>query len=117
MSSDFLHGHGKMALGTDHDHVVVDKKDWEEARYLLLHQVKSTVKLSRRNIVRLLAKLEAGRESYIIKPGVGLVIAEPDAVHYADRAPGQCSVETQYEINKIEACLELARKIKAFSNV
>ena len=70
------------------------------------------VTLSRRNLLTLLARLEQGKDPYIIKPrgalGFVSIAVESDAEHYKDRDPGPMSPETERVIREFE-CLLAAR--------
>ena len=65
------------------------------------------VRLSRRNLLTLLAKLDIpGSHCTLIKPDGTVVVAEPDEVHYANRPrPGQMSEETEARVAGIAAAL------------
>lgn len=71
------------------------------------------VRLSRRNLLTLLAKLEiAGSHCTLIKPDGTIITAEPDGVHYANRPkPGPVSEETEARIAGIEAAVEAMRMV------
>ena len=69
------------------------------------------VKLSRRNLLSLLHKLEMpGSHRTIIKPGNILVMAECDEAHYAGReAPGPMIPETEAFVSDMMKALEIVR--------
>ena len=71
------------------------------------------VKLSRRNLLTLLHKLEMENSACtIIKPGGTVVTVELDEVHYADRAegPGPMHPETEQFVADMQAALEIVRR-------
>jgi len=103
----FLHRHFHLEerarrLGClDDNHVIVDKEDWGIAS--------QPVKLSRRNLLALLHKLEMPNSARtIIKPDGVTLIVEPD-IHYAGRQPGPMHPETEAFIRELEEALELVR--------
>jgi hypothetical protein len=65
------------------------------------------VRLSRRNLLTLLAKLDIpGSHCTLIKPDGTVVVAESDEVHYANRPqPGPMSEETEARVAGISAAL------------
>ena len=65
------------------------------------------MKLSRRNLLTLLAQLENGENPIIVKPGGGVVTVESDAVHYAVRDPGPMSAKTEHTVREFEGLLTL----------
>lgn len=71
------------------------------------------VKLSRRNLLTLLAKLEiCGSSCTIVKPDGITIVAEPDDVHYADRCePGEVTEETDARMTGIAAAIESLRRL------
>ena len=74
------------------------------------------VKLSRRNLLSLLHKLEMPSSHCMIAKPEGFVIeAEPDEVHYAGRAegPGPMHPDTEAFVRDMEAALEIVRGQKA----
>jgi hypothetical protein len=74
--------------------------------------------LSKRNLLTLLHKLEMpGSACTIIKPGGTVVIAEPDEVHYADRAPGRMHPDTEEFIQDMEEALSIVRRIRTARHV
>jgi hypothetical protein len=75
------------------------------------------VRLSRRNLLTLLAKLDIpGSHCTLIKPDGTVVVAEPDEVHYANRChPGPMSDETEARVAGIEAAVEVMRQSWAAS--
>jgi hypothetical protein len=70
------------------------------------------MKLSRRNLLTLLAKLEDGKDAFLVKPHEGIVTAEHDAVAYKDRDPGPLSPETERSIQELESLLALRTFLK-----
>jgi len=72
------------------------------------------VRLSRRNLLTLLAKLDIpGSHCTIIKPDGTVVVAESDEVHYANRPqPGMMSEETEARVSGIEAAVETMRTLR-----
>jgi hypothetical protein len=71
------------------------------------------VKLSRRNILTLLHKLEMdGSACSIIKPDDTVVMVEPDEIHYEGRenGPGVMHPETEQFVADMEAALEIVRR-------
>lgn len=71
------------------------------------------VRLSRRNLLTLLAKLEiCGSSCTIIKPDGTAVVAEPDEIHYVDRCePGEVTEETEARMTGITAAIEALRRL------
>lgn len=73
------------------------------------------VKLSRRNLLALLHKLEmTGSACSIVKPGGIVIGVEPDEVHYADRkeGPGPMHPETEKFIEEMQEALEMTRSMR-----
>jgi hypothetical protein len=70
------------------------------------------VRLSRRNLLTPLAKLDIpGDDCMLMKPDGTVVIAEPDEVHYANRpGPGPLSDETEARMAGTEAAIEAMRQ-------
>ncbi len=72
------------------------------------------VRLSRRNLLTLLAKLDIpGSHCTLIKPDGTVVVAEPDEVHYANRPmPGPMSEETEARVAGIEGALASLKEFR-----
>jgi hypothetical protein len=75
------------------------------------------VKLSRRNLLSLLHKLEMEDSAFtIIKytdDGMVTLIAEPDEVHYGDRIPGTMHWETERFVMEMNKALEIVREARS----
>lgn len=70
-----------------------------------------TVKLSRRNILSLLHKLEMkGSACTIVKPDGITITVEPDEVHYQGRDPGPMHPETEQFLTDMASALEIVRR-------
>lgn len=67
----------------------------------------SIVRLSKRNLLALLAKLEIhGDPRSIVKGDGTVVIAEPDEIHYRDYTPGPMKPETERLVGILDAALK-----------
>jgi hypothetical protein len=73
----------------------------------------SPIVLSRRNLMYLLSRLDAGeKQPMLLKPGVGAVAAETDEEHYRDRGPGRIREEAQQFAADVDAFLAIRRRWK-----
>lgn len=71
-----------------------------------------TIKLSRRNLLHLLSKLERGDDSAsIIKRDGNCIIAEQDEIHYRGKTVGYHTPITQKNVDEIEDFLALRRRM------
>jgi hypothetical protein len=65
------------------------------------------VRLSKRNLLTLLAKLEIHGDPRSILKGDGtVVIAEPDEIHYRNHTPGPMKPETERLVSIFDAALK-----------
>lgn len=73
------------------------------------------IKLSRRNLLSLLHKLEmTGSKCSLVKPGGIIIQAETDEVHYADRkeGPGPMHPETETFVSEMQEALEIRHALR-----
>ena len=85
--------------GLDSKHVIVHRADMEG----LMFKAYEPIRLSRRNLLTLLHKLQMpGSACTIIKPGGTPIVAQSDEVHYAGRQPGPAHPETEAFIADFE---------------
>jgi hypothetical protein len=96
-------------------HVIVDRADYEEAVRQL--SMRSSIALSKRNLLTLLHKLEfPGSKRTIIKPtstGDVVVSVVTDEEAYRNRAPGPMHPDTEDFIHDMEEALVVVRRVRA----
>ena len=96
----------------DAEHVIVDRDQWLA--------VIQPIKLSRRNLLTLLHKLEMpGSHRTLVKPDGVAITVEPDEVHYADRpgGPGPVHPETEEFVRDMNEALAIVRRGRAIQQV